>query len=246
MKHQRPTSTKVGHTTISIRELLSQLSQLRRFAVHKKFQKAPLHRHALSNAQYHLSSSEVRGVIASGATPRDQVLIRVFAETGIRRFELANLLIEDLRFAEGQIVIRAGKGNKSRVIPMASTLRSHLIGLVGAQRSGSVFQSKSGCALSVRQINRIVAFAGHRARVSNPNPKHSQLTCHLFRHTFARLWKAKNGSIETLARILGHTRPSTTWSLYGTESLQDMQRNYSQTIKRMFPDGAECTSQGTE
>ena len=99
--------------------------------------------------------------------------------------------------------------------------------------AGPVFQSRNGQYLSVRQINRIVANTGRRADVKNPNPKYDQITPHLFRHSFARLWKDRGGDIETLSKIMGHRSVKTTWDLYGTQGLSDVRRNYSQIMRKL-------------
>jgi integrase/recombinase XerD len=151
-----------------------------------------------------------------------------------RGFELRQLATSDVRFDQSQIIIRSGKGKKSRVVPISEGLKSELRSLVGDRNTGALFCSGASGQLSLRQLNRIVAMAGQRAGIANPNPRHRQITCHLFRHTFARLWKQEQGSIETLSRILGHAHASTTWSLYGTESQHDVQRNYEAAIGRMF------------
>jgi integrase len=70
--------------------------------------------------------------------------------------------------------------------------------------------------------------------VSNPNPRYRYVTCHLLRHSFARQWKAKNGSIESLSKILGHASPATTLTVYGTESLTEVRRNYDSTMRRIW------------
>jgi integrase/recombinase XerD len=186
-----------------------------------------------TNAQYHLTGDDVKKLIVAAEGARNKAIIRMLAETGIRRFELAGLTVEDIRLDSGQIVIRSGKGSKSRVVPITETLSHRLSTLIASETCGPLFRSQAGGPLSLRQINRIVARTGRIAGVDNPNPRHGQITCHLFRHTFARLWKERHGSIETLARILGHAQPSTTWLLYGTESQQDVQRNYDEVMSKL-------------
>ena len=74
--------------------------------------------------------------------------------------------------------------------------------------------------------------AGERAGVKNPNPASGgRLTCHLFRHTFARHWKQRGGDIESLAQILGHASSATTVDLYGTLSIDDVQDNYDRLME---------------
>jgi integrase len=88
--------------------------------------------------------------------------------------------------------------------------------------------------LTLRQVNWIVAQAGKASGVQNPNPAHQYITCHLARHSFAREWKKRGGSIETLPKILGHTSLKTTLDEYGTEDLQTVQENYSRVMRDMF------------
>ena len=87
--------------------------------------------------------------------------------------------------------------------------------------------------MSARQLNRVVEKAGLQAGVQHPDPSRTRLTCHLFRHTFARLWKDAGGSIESLSSILGHASQATTMDLYGREGLSDIRANYAKTMKQI-------------
>ena len=97
-----------------------------------------------------------------------------------------------------------------------------------------MFTNSRGEKLTVRQINNIVARAGERAGLGNPNPKYKNLTCHLFRHSFARQWKKQGGSTESLSKILRHTSIKTTLDEYGTEDLEDVQENYERMMGELF------------
>lgn len=186
----------------------------------------------LSNAQYSLSAREAEAIVNNAMSPRDRALIRLFVETGIRRFEAANLERRDLDETARMLMIRNGKGNKARHIPLTPVLTRELLQACRDQQY--FFRSSHGGALSLRQINRIVASAAKTAGVRHPNQSRQNVTCHLLRHTFARLWKASGGSIESLSAILGHASVKTTWDTYGTESLGDIQQNYDSTIGLMF------------
>lgn len=190
-------------------------------------------RYQLANAEFHLSIAELKRLIAATICPRDRLLIQLMVETGMRRCEVAALSAPDIDVTRSLIMIRNGKGKKTRFVPVNPGLALSLRSL-GQSANGSVFQSRKGGPLTCRQINRIAAGAGKRANVMNPNPKYKSVTCHLLRHTFARYWKACGGSIETLSKILGHSSVKTTWDQYGTESLIDIQRNYRSTLKKMF------------
>jgi len=189
----------------------------------------------LSNAEYHLTAGQMVRIIEAGRGFRDRVLLQMLAETGMRRAEVASLNIEDIQWRECLLVVRQGKGNKLRLVPMTRSLSTNLAQLVGSQQAGPVFKSRRGIQLSLRQVNRIVADAGKQARVNNPNPKYKNITPHLFRHSFARLWKERGGDIEALSKIMGHSSVRTTWDLYGKSSLSDIQRQYAEIMRKSSP-----------
>lgn len=208
-----------------------------RFQLPKKTEIIEKHKHqepTLGSSGYHLSFRQVKKIFNVCSNIRDRVMIQTFIYTGMRRAEAAVLAVEDIDWDDNLLLVREGKGNKQRLIPITQELSIHLKNLIGERLSGPVFQNKYGKQLSVRQVNRIVANAGKMAGIENPNPKHENITCHLFRHTFARLWKAQQGSIESLSAILGHKSVSTTWDIYGKESMEDIQQNYNKTIGQMY------------
>lgn len=61
---------------------------------------------------------------------RNKCVISVLVDTGIRNFELCNIRIDDVR--DNYIIIKNGKGNKERVVPVSKNLKRILfkIGLL--------------------------------------------------------------------------------------------------------------------
>ena len=179
------------------------------------------------DSEFYLKPAEMKKVVYAVSGFRDRCILKTFIQTGIRRAELAGLDIRDVDLESRRLRIREGKGAKERLLPITDELASDLSHLVGKRKAGALFVSLRGGYISTRSLNRIVVKAGEQAGVKNPNPKYNgRLTCHLFRHSFARSWKAKGGSIESLAKILGHSSTATTVDLYGTESIDDVQQNY--------------------
>jgi integrase/recombinase XerD len=69
------------------------------------------------------SEQETRQVLQSldTETPlglRNRAILEVFWSTGIRRMELANLMLCDVDFTRGVVNVRQGKGRKDRVVPV--------------------------------------------------------------------------------------------------------------------------------
>jgi integrase/recombinase XerD len=179
-----------------------------------------------------LKPAEVRKLITAAPTPRDRCIIRLLAESGIRRAELVALDVRDINGKELELTIRSGKGGKQRVVPLTDELAQDLGFLVGRRATGPLFLSLRRGPLTVRQLNRIVHDVGELAGVGNPNPDAQGITPHLFRHTFARQWKDAGGDIETLTNILGHASSATTVDLYGTQSVQDMKESYRRVMDK--------------
>ena len=60
---------------------------------------------------------------------RDHAILQMLLQTGMRIGECQSLGWQDITFQErkGLVLIRSGKGNKSRTIPLNSSIRSALV-----------------------------------------------------------------------------------------------------------------------
>ncbi len=181
-------------------------------------------------SQFALKQREVQKLINAAPTYRDRCLIRVLADTGMRRAELAALDIRDVDFENLRLSIRAGKGDKQRIVPITEALGSDLRHLVGKTATGPLFVSRLKSAMRPREINRIVGRAGILAGVKHPDPNRESINPHLLRHTFANNWKKQRGDYEALQQILGHASIATTVDSYGRLSVDDVQEYYRELM----------------
>jgi site-specific recombinase XerD len=82
-----------------------------------------------------LSVDEVHQLIgAMDPQSMHQVMVQLLYGTGIRLNECCTLRLRDLDFGRQQIVVRAGKGDKDRIVMMPVSLRDALGGQVGIVR----------------------------------------------------------------------------------------------------------------
>jgi integrase/recombinase XerD len=183
-------------------------------------------------SQFALKQREVQKIINAAPTYRDRCLIRLLADTGIRRAELAALDIRDLDFGNLRLTIRSGKGDKQRIVPITETLGAELRHLVGKNAAGPLFVSRLGSAMRPREINRIVERTGDLAGVRHPDPNRKSINPHLLRHTFAHNWKKQRGDYEALQQILGHASIATTVDAYGRLSVEDIQDHYRELMDK--------------
>lgn len=134
----------------------------------------------------------------SVAPPAVQLMVRLAAEVGARRGEVAQVrpdrdLIEDL---VGWSIVLHGKGDKDRVVPLPAALAAQL----RAAGPGWLFPGNDGGHLSPRWVGTLVKRA-------LPEP----WTMHSLRHRAAtRWWEQSGGDVFLVQELLGHASPVTT------------------------------------
>jgi site-specific recombinase XerD len=138
----------------------------------------------LTAAAYHLKPSEVNKIILATNSFMDRCLIKTLYWAGLRRSEVQNLDIRDIDFNRKRITL-TGKGNKTRIVPIISEE------FLSDLNQAFVFCYNEGKQLSLMAINKIVAKAGKRAGITNPNPRLKHINPHICKHSIARYLKNK-------------------------------------------------------
>lgn len=139
---------------------------------------------------------------------RDQAMIYLMAFAGLRESEVANLNLSDIELRErsGKAVVRLGKGQKKRMVPLALEVRRTLrlwLDARGDAGSPALFiSSKSGSRISARTIQRRVAEIGGQEGLS--------VTPHDLRHTCAKRALDEGAPLTVVSKLLGHARLDTT------------------------------------
>lgn len=178
-----------------------------------------------------LSKSEKYRVIRAALkekNKRNTAIILTLLMSGLRVSELVNLTPDDILIGErkGAITVRAGKGNKRRVVPMPKDLRECLGQyLVEQNATGQwLFSSQRGEQLSDKGVQHLCADISRKANVPG-------LTPHVLRHTFGHDLVAKEVALQIVAKLMGHSKLETTmiYTQPGEEELQDAVENLSYT-----------------
>ncbi len=196
-----------------------------------------------------LSESEVEQVlnqanVATASGVRDRAIMETFYSTGIRRFELIGLLLQDVDRERGTLMVRQGKGRRDRMIPIGARavawidkylydVRPHLC---CGHDEGHLFLSALGEPLSAPALSRWMHLYIKGADIGK------QGSCHLFRHTMATLMHENGADIRDIQAMLGHVNLATT-QLYTRVSIKKLQRVHRLT----HPAGCEpVSSDGSE
>ena len=134
---------------------------------------------------------------------RDQLLILVLLDTGIRVSELCRIQYKDLNIENQSIHIRAfetGKKSKDRIVYIGKKTMSILWRFVAENNDPEeyLFLSDENDPLSRDAVKHLLARLGKKAGIPNCG-------AHRFRHTFAIQYLRNGGDIYTLKRIIGHS-----------------------------------------
>lgn len=224
-----------GHTATSVNRRLSALRSFYRFALSRSYVesdpvhhiKGPKKNKPLPQFLKECEMEELLDRKMWGNDYKDvraRTIILLFYETGIRVSELINLDVRHIDFVTHEIKI-TGKGDKQRIVPFGSELDEELreyLEIRGAQAevmTEALFCSNKGVRISAKQVWRIVQY--NLSRVSSLKKK----SPHVLRHTFATAMLNHRAEIESVKKLLGHAKLSTT-EIYTHTTFEQLKRVY--------------------
>lgn len=131
---------------------------------------------------------------------------------GMRIAEIAELRWGDVDLARGEIIIRkqAGKGGKSRVVPICVELEDELKPGKACRAKDAVVDQGNGKPLTVKSLAHIFE------RWLDTRGVH--IHAHQLRKTFATELYVAGEDLATIQRLLGHTDPKTTMRYLGASA----------------------------
>lgn len=173
-----------------------------------------------------LSSNEINALlavpdIADVLGLRDRTILELFYSTGIRRAELCNLLITDIRHDRHILAINQGKGGKDRVVPIGETAMDFIERYLKYARpkllvhpdETALFLSSYGEPYKTDAMSRLVSAYLKKSGLERPG------SCHLLRHTCATHMLEGGADIRYVQELLGHAKLDTT-AIYTRVSIQ--------------------------
>jgi len=166
------------------------------------------------------AAEKLLSAVASGARggrhpwpQRDLAVLAVLLLTGVRSSELLGLRVGDVAgpVGERRLLVRGGKGDADRVVPVEPPLEALLVEYLESRRvrlgsaggvSAVLFVDHRGRALSRNQLQYLVRQCYRVAGVSDQVERGALV--HALRHTFAtRLGQSGASAVEVM-ELLGH------------------------------------------
>jgi len=131
---------------------------------------------------------------------RDRLIISLLYDTGMRSTELCMAELSDWDADSQSILIRHGKGDKSRTVyfgvSTAKLLQQYLIRR-GTQATNRIIVNSYGMPVDRYRVRIIVNNAGKRVGIKT--------TTHLLRHSFAVAMLRNGADVFTVQKMLGHS-----------------------------------------
>lgn len=161
---------------------------------------------------------------------RDRAILEMLYGAGLRISELIGLDVDDIDLDTGSALIRSGKGNKSRVVPVGreakraverylTTVRPSLAAKARPGASGgAMFLNARGGRLSRQGCWKILKRYAREAGVGE------QVSPHTLRHSFATHMLDAGADIRVVQELLGHASLSTTqvYTLVSDQRLREV------------------------
>ena len=230
-----------GNTATSVNRRLSAVRSLYRFALSRGYvSRDPAHAVSGPKCQkvlpQYLREKEMNTLLDEQMWEdryidvRARTIILLFYSTGIRLSELIGLDDADVDFAEQQLKV-TGKGDKQRILPFGTEL-SEALRVYMARRDAeverkdsAVFLTAKGVRMNSRQVRDEVRH--HLSRVSTLKKR----TPHVLRHTFATAMLNHEAGIESVKKLLGHSKLSTT-EIYTHTTFEQLRQAYAKAHPR--------------
>jgi len=160
---------------------------------------------------------------------RDQLMLRVFYETGMRRAELCGLKDSSFDMTLMQVKV-LGKRNKERFIPIEKDLAHNIYTYLALKNkiegcSDAFFVTDKGLPMSDAQVYGVVK--KYMTKLSSAD----RISPHVFRHTFATHLLNEGADLEAIRQLLGHANVGVT-EIYTHVSKEHMKQQYRQAHPR--------------
>jgi site-specific recombinase XerD len=153
-----------------------------------------------------LSREEVLRLFAAVPEGRYRTLVRTTYACGLRIGEVVRLRVTDIDGGRRVLLVRQGKGQKDRLLPLSPVLLGELRGYWRRHRPADwLFPGqRRGRPLHVAALQR--TFAG----IVRPLGLGKPVTMHTLRHSYATHMLEAGADVVSLQRLLGHRHLSTT------------------------------------
>lgn len=198
---------------------------------------------------HYLKPEQVDEMAREAEKLRDELIIRLLFQTGIRVSELCEIRLKDVDTADRSINIR-GKGRKNRTVYYQPSLDLHMDvwqnerrpAVYYAENSPYLFPTSHSENITDYTVGDVVRSAAEKAgfqEVYGTNTEGVELhsvTPHVLRHSFAMAAISNDWDVYTLSQALGHETTEITTSTYLHDDADSVRAAYHERGPVEFAD----------
>ena len=158
-----------------------------------------------------------------------EVIIDTLYQTGIRKAELMNLLMEDVDFSNLEIKV-IGKGNKARIIPISSGLAQKMQDYLKDRKPLKDHDSYFFINAKGKKLNDKFVYSTVNSYLSLVTSKKKK-SPHILRHSFATHVLEHGAEISKVKKIMGHSSLAST-QVYTSSNIEQLKKVFNNAHPR--------------
>jgi len=210
---ERPSQTKAGG--LSQNYIRKQLQVVRKFSLYlartgqQSFEVKLQIKGKSTPVKKILSGKEIAKLYAAcGDSPlglRDRAMLALYYGCGLRKSEGLGLNVQDVQLEKELVLVRKGKGYKSRFVPLSGRNKADLEAYLGYGRPYLVGSNKEDALLLNVNGKRLKTAFERMQKLRHASGIRQVIGLHTLRHSIATHLLQSGMQLEQIQRFLGHS-----------------------------------------
>ena len=158
-----------------------------------------------------------------------ELIVETLYQTGVRRAELVNLLLENVDFSKSEMKV-IGKGNKARVIPISKKLSTLMAEYLLIRKPLEAYTEYFFINAKGKKLNDKFVYSTVNTYLSLVTSKKKK-SPHILRHSFATHVLEYGAEISKVKMIMGHSSLAST-QVYTSANIEQLKKVFNSAHPR--------------